>query len=118
MKVLVIYIFLIEKYQIHFLVISDRPLPPIPKEENFEDLMISNFSWFHNLERDDAERLLKRMDTDGVYLVRKSRRAGASNPYTLTLFHNGRIFHLNVRKRIDSRYALGKEKHKEKVFLL
>ena len=71
-------------------VFSERPLPPIPKEDNIEDLMLTSFTWFHEIERDEAEMLLKRIGADGVYLVRKSRRAGLSNPFTLTLYHNGR----------------------------
>lgn len=54
-------------------------------------------------------------DEDGAYLVRESKRAGKSNPYTLTIYHNGRVFHLNIRKRTDGLYALGKEKSREKV---
>lgn len=54
-------------------------------------------------------------DEDGAYLVRESKRAGKSNPYTLTIFHDGRVFHLNIRKRPDGLYALGKEKPREKV---
>lgn len=97
------------------LVIHERPLPPIPKEESVEELMLPSFSWFHDLERNEAEKILKQINTDGVYLVRRSKRAGLSSPYTLTLYHNGRIFHLNVRRRADGLYALGMEKYKEKV---
>lgn len=97
------------------LVINERPLPPIPKEESADELMLPSFSWFHDLERNEAERMLKQIATDGVYLVRRSKRAGLSSPYTLTLYHNGRIFHLNVRRRTDGLYALGMEKYKEKV---
>ncbi|KAJ6222176.1 hypothetical protein RDWZM_000721 [Blomia tropicalis] len=95
---------------------NDRPLPPIPKEDSFNEMMLSSFTWFHDLERDQAESILKQMGEDGVYLVRKSRRAGASNPYTLTLYHSKKVFHLNVRKRSDGLFALGKEKYKEKTF--
>lgn len=95
---------------------SERPLPPIPKEESVEDLMLTSYSWFHDLERNEAERMLKQIGRDGVYLVRRSKRAGLSSPFTLTLYHNERIFHLNVRHRTDGLYALGMEKYKEKTF--
>ncbi len=77
--------------------------------------MLTSYSWFHDLERNEAERMLKQIGRDGVYLVRRSKRAGLSSPFTLTLYHNERIFHLNVRHRTDGLYALGMEKYKEKV---
>lgn len=97
------------------LVINERPLPPIPKEESVEELMLPTFSWFHDLERNEAERMLKQINKDGVYLVRRSKRAGESSPYTLTIYHKERIFHLNIRRRTDGLYALGMQKYKEKV---
>ena len=90
---------------------NERPLPPIPQSS----VCLSNYSWFHNVERDEAERILCVKDIDGGYIVRKSRRAGLNNPYTLTLYYRGKIFHLNIRQRHDNLYALGKEKFKEKV---
>jgi hypothetical protein len=78
---------------------------------------LRDYSWFHNVEREDAEALLMTQDQDGAYLVRESKRAGKSNPFTLTIFHNGRVFHLNIRKRPDGLYALGKEKPREKVYI-
>lgn len=92
---------------------NDRPLPPIP----YEELGLRKFPWYHEVERDQAERMLRLSSIDGAFLVRHSRRAGVENPYTLTLYYSGRIFHLNIRKRPDNLYALGKEKHKEKVSL-
>jgi hypothetical protein len=97
--------------------ISARPLPPLPET----NILIGNeflqdYPWFHSVEREHAEALLMTQDQDGAYLVRESKRAGKSNPFTLTVFHNGRVFHLNIRKRFDGLYALGKEKPREKTF--
>nr|XP_027202030.1 B-cell linker protein-like [Dermatophagoides pteronyssinus] len=101
--------------------VTDRPLPPIPKYEynlmNDDDEMFKNYQWFQDIERDDAENLLIRhYNIDGAFLVRKSKRAGICMPYTLTLYFNHRIFHLNIRIRSDQQYALGTEKLREKTF--
>ncbi|CAG2114600.1 unnamed protein product, partial [Medioppia subpectinata] len=77
---------------------------------------LRDYEWFYTVEREDAEALLLTQEEDGAYLVRESKRAGKSNPYTLTIFHNGRVFHLNIRKRPDGLFALGKEKTREKTF--
>ena len=118
---------------------STRPLPPLPplsplppfpsspQKDNFtneyrldhddketiESLKL--FDWFHDVQREEAEEMLKRINEDGSYLVRESRRAGKSNPFTLTIFQDKRLFHLNIRLRIDGLYSLGKEKQREKV---
>ncbi|UXI20423.1 Putative ATP-dependent RNA helicase DDX11-like protein [Sarcoptes scabiei] len=98
----------------------ERPLPPIPKDdhnENDEEYeQLRKFAWFHDIERDQSEKLLLQTRTTGAFLVRKSRRAGFRNPYTLTLLHNNRVFHLNIRKRLDQLFALGTEKPREKTF--
>ncbi|XP_054158354.1 lymphocyte cytosolic protein 2-like [Oppia nitens] len=109
--------------------ISSRPLPPLPSVPSqvvsqpssqlhsfASNESLHNYEWFLTVEREDAEALLMTQEEDGAYLVRESKRAGKSNPYTLTIFHNGRVFHLNIRKRPDSLYALGKEKSREKTF--
>jgi len=72
--------------------------------------------WFHRVERDVAEALLKNEGLRGSYLVRESKRAGENNPYTLTIFYDDKISHLNIRIRSDGKYALGKEKGNEKPF--
>lgn len=48
-------------------------------------------------------------------MVRTSKRAGNNSPYSLSIYHDGKCFNLNIRKRDDGLYALGKEKDKEKV---
>lgn len=52
---------------------------------------------------------------DGSFLVRKSKRGGESNPYTLTLLYRGFIYNLHIRRRPDQKYALGSEKPDEHV---
>lgn len=91
--------------------LAQRPLPPLP-----DDVMpIEKYSWFHGLERDSAAAVLEHLGTDGSYLVRPSKRAGQSNPLTLSILNHGKVFHLNIRRRSDGLYCLGKEKDKERV---
>ena len=51
----------------------------------------------------------------GSFVVRKSNKGGAENPYTLTLFFSYKMYNLHVRKRRDGQWALGKEKPSEQV---
>lgn len=83
-----------------------RPLPPLP---------LQHYLWYHDIERDQATALLTQLGKEGAFLVRKSKRAGDSNPYSLTIFHGGKVFNLNIRRREDRLFALGKQKDKEKV---
>lgn len=95
---------------------TDRPLPPIPRYQYIQnDDIFKNHPWFLDIERDESEILLRRCNINGGFLVRKSKRAGICMPYTLTLYFNHRIFHLNIRIRPDQQFALGTEKLKEKV---
>lgn len=87
--------------------ISSRPLPPLPLE---------HYLWYHNLEREEATNLLIKFGKEGGYLVRTSKRAGNNSPYSLSIYHDGKCFNLNIRKRQDGLFALGKEKDKEKTF--
>lgn len=94
--------------QVNQLAVQLRPLPPLPLE---------HYIWFHNLEREQATSLLTEFGIEGGYLVRTSKRAGCNNPYSLSIYHNNKCFNLNIRKRVDGLFALGKEKEKEKVRL-
>ncbi|XP_076372013.1 uncharacterized protein LOC143257355 isoform X2 [Tachypleus tridentatus] len=98
---------------------ASRPLPPVPavpQDPRKDQDPLLQYPWYHDIERDNAEKLLQKQGGDGFYLVRPSRRAGQANPYTLTILYSGRIFHLNLRERQDGLYALGREKNREKTF--
>lgn len=90
--------------------VANRPLPPVPIQS------LNGFPWFHNIEREIAEEKISNLSEDGVYVVRPSKRAGQINPFTLTVSHGGKIFHLNIRHRPDGMFSLGKEKPREKAF--
>ncbi|XP_074596657.1 uncharacterized protein LOC141851769 [Brevipalpus obovatus] len=105
--------------------LAQRPLPPLPDsgESDYVSVQSSNepetldsYPWFHNIERDQAAVLLKKVALNGTFIVRPSRSAGMLNPFTLTVYHEGKVFNLNIRKLSDESYALGKEKEREQVF--
>lgn len=86
--------------------------PPVVSDQQET---LEGYHWFHNVEREDVDALLNDLG-NGAYLVRVSRRGGDNNPYTLSIYYQGRLFHLNIRRRSDSTYALGTEKSLEKTF--
>ncbi|XP_054711484.1 lymphocyte cytosolic protein 2-like [Uloborus diversus] len=99
---------------------ATRPLPPVPisKEEkvNSKQPELQSCPWFCEMEREDAEQVVRGLEETGSFVVRPSKRAGQDNPYSLTVLHDCRLFHLNIRRRSDDTFALGKEKKKEKTF--
>lgn len=76
---------------------------------------MQRYPWYHEIERQKAEEIVKDLNESGSFVVRPSKRAGADNPYSLTIFYDEKVFHLNIRYRPDYTFALGKEKKKEKV---
>ncbi|OQV23763.1 hypothetical protein BV898_02494 [Hypsibius exemplaris] len=102
-----------EKGMVRRLPESALPLPPT------DDL--DSFPWFHGgIDRSEARRRLENDATDGAFLIRKSRKGGEkfSNPYSLSLLSNGKVYHLTIRLRgQDGTFALGFEKPGEEVFL-
>lgn len=95
--------------------VLNRPLPPVPSAAS-RSTPLPEHAWFHDISREAAEEKLLRLSQDGAYIVRPSKRAGQENPYTLTMLHDGKIFHLNIRLRSDGMYSLGREKPREKAF--
>ncbi|GIY55592.1 hypothetical protein CDAR_409252 [Caerostris darwini] len=102
---------------------ATRPLPPVPVPKsgdkcasNTQPQDIQQCPWFHEIEREEAEAAVKKINEGGSFVVRPSKRAGKDNPYSLTVLHEEKLFHLNIRLRADNTFALGKEKEKEKTF--
>ena len=52
---------------------------------------------------------------DGSFLVRKSVRGGDTQPYTLVVLYRSHVYNLKIRKRPDTKVALGEEKPDELV---
>ena len=52
---------------------------------------------------------------NGCYLIRRSKNGGETKPYTLAIMFSGQVFNLNIRKKTNSKYALGMAKPDEQV---
>ena len=57
------------------------------------------------------------MNKNGGFIVRDSVHGGVENPFTLTVFNEGKVFNINIRVKEDGQVALGKEKFDENVRL-
>ncbi|XP_014673145.1 PREDICTED: B-cell linker protein-like isoform X2 [Priapulus caudatus] len=96
---------------------AKRVLPPIPVSPNNRKVgsELSNQSWYHgNIGRDQAGDMLLKIETDGTFLVRDSKRGKC--PYTLDVLFERKTWHLQIRQRRDGLYALGSEKDNETKF--
>ena len=52
---------------------------------------------------------------NGKFLVRNSVNGGSDSPYTLTVYHQKRIYNLNIRLLPQGKCVLGKKKINEVV---
>lgn len=71
--------------------------------------------FFHCIIGYDKSFIALETDSDGTFLIRPSKHGGTETPFTLSLRYNKRIFHIQIRKRMDDRYALGSQKAGEDV---
>ncbi|ODM99468.1 B-cell linker protein [Orchesella cincta] len=78
---------------------------------------LQKFPWFYRVDRSKAELILENYTSDGSFLVRECHHGGANVPFTLTIRFRGRLFHIQIRMRPDSRFALGTLKSNEMHFL-
>ena len=64
-------------------------------------------SWFHGkLSRDDAEKLIQDLNSEGGFLVRES--FASPGDFVLTLLHNGDIVHYQIlRHGEDAFFSIG-----------
>ncbi|XP_021948290.1 SH2 domain-containing protein 6 [Folsomia candida] len=78
---------------------------------------LQKYPWFYRVDRSRAELILENYTTDGAFLVRECHHGGGPMvPFTLTIRFNGRLFHIQIRLRSDSRFALGTLKLNEMHF--
>ncbi|XP_044593740.1 uncharacterized protein LOC123271461 isoform X2 [Cotesia glomerata] len=89
---------------------ATRPLPPPPFGQSYMES-----SWFHNVTREQAIALIKERARNGYFLLRPST-SDLNNPLVLVLWFKDRVYNVPVRKRTDSRYALGSLKADEQTF--
>ena len=66
-------------------------------------------SWFHGkLSRDDAEKLIQDLNSEGGFLVRES--FASPGDFVLTLLHNGDIVHYQIlRHGEDAFFSIGEQ---------
>lgn len=108
------------------------PAPPVPRvahvhsqsvtssqssgSANEEEEELKTKPWYHGAStRQEVEPKLIQLKTNGMYCVRQSS-GKPSQPYTLVVFCEDRIFNLPIRLRNDRKYALGGEKTDEVSF--
>uniref|UniRef100_A0A1A8U053 SH2 domain containing 6 n=1 Tax=Nothobranchius furzeri TaxID=105023 RepID=A0A1A8U053_NOTFU len=75
--------------------------------------------WFAgDCSRKEAEELLQRYKKDGVFLIRHSSNQSSTQPYTLAMLYQQKVYNIPVRFLEETQsYALGKEgKKNEEVF--
>ncbi|XP_059148676.1 uncharacterized protein LOC131935939 [Physella acuta] len=96
------------------------PVPQIPssRDDNIYDdgttEVLSSQPWFHDsLDRTEVESKLKRLNMNGAFLVRPSKK---DHPYTLVVIADGKPYNLPLRKRDDNKFAIGKYKPDEVAF--
>ena len=92
---------------------KNRPLPqPVDKPVGLDDQ-----PWYHgDIQRQVADNKLVESGTNGCYLIRRSKNGGETKPYTLAIIYSGQVFNLNIRKKTNSKYALGMAKADEQEF--
>ncbi|XP_045477102.1 uncharacterized protein LOC123682501 [Harmonia axyridis] len=68
--------------------------------------------FYRNVSREKAEYLLQNRQ-DGTFIIRPSN---GSEVEALSVVQDGKVYHLNIRRRDDNLIALGSEKINEKTF--
>ncbi|XP_021113873.1 SH2 domain-containing protein 6 isoform X3 [Heterocephalus glaber] len=84
-----------------------------------EDGSLLNQPWYSgNCDRHAVETALLRFQKDGAYTVRPSSGPHSSQPFTLVVLLQGRVFNIPIRQLDGGRYyALGREgRHHEELF--
>ncbi|XP_036403150.1 B-cell linker protein [Megalops cyprinoides] len=99
----------------------DRGAAPAPRNGHSaaeKEAGVYKKAWYASTcDRRAAEEALIRYKKDGAFLVRKSSGQDPSQPYTLVVLYNGRVYNIPVRHIQQShQYALGREKKGEERF--
>ncbi|XP_057216835.1 lymphocyte cytosolic protein 2a isoform X2 [Triplophysa rosa] len=64
-------------------------------------------SWYvGQITRVDAERCLRRVNTDGTFLVRDSSNRSSNQPYTLVVLYQDKVYNIQIRRKPDG-FILG-----------
>ena len=72
--------------------------------------------WFkQNFKRNTSEDFLRNYNIDGGFIVRPSTKDGPGN-YSFSIYYQGEIRHLRIRKKDNNTYSVGEEKENELEF--
>ncbi|XP_070402301.1 B-cell linker protein [Nothobranchius furzeri] len=105
-----------------------KPMPPVPPMADTKpagglrksgSFGTEEKDWFAgDCSRKEAEELLQRYKKDGVFLIRHSSNQSSTQPYTLAMLYQQKVYNIPVRFLEETQsYALGKEgKKNEEVF--
>ncbi|XP_070541554.1 B-cell linker protein-like isoform X2 [Ptychodera flava] len=94
-----------------------KELPQIPTSSSSTS-EFEGFPFYHGpLDRKRAEAALKDSNKNGAFIVRDGRDGINSNdPYTISVWYNGKPWNLKICKRPNGKYALGAVKPGETTF--
>ncbi|KAK3592478.1 hypothetical protein CHS0354_008286 [Potamilus streckersoni] len=92
------------------------------QEEIYDDALskpqdpLNGHKWFKDVERQQANSMVKAKNVDGAYMVRTSSGKETDQPYSLVVLYKNHVYNLKIRHKKDGRYALGEEKSDELTF--
>ena len=85
--------------------------PVVPPPNKLEDQV-----WFkQSFDRKASEAFLRSYRVDGGFVVRPSTQEGPGN-YSYSIYYQGEIRHLKIRKIYNNKYSVGEEKDNELEF--
>ncbi|XP_065184742.1 B-cell linker protein-like [Sycon ciliatum] len=91
-----------------------RATSQIQAPTNSEDISTQNY-YNPSMDRRQAEYILQQAQVDGAFVVRNSSKVPGE--YSMSLFYQGHVRHLRIRRRNDNMFALGEQKMGEKFFI-
>eukprot|EP00117_Sycon_ciliatum_P017263 scpid66186/ scgid5704/ Tyrosine-protein kinase shark len=89
-----------------------RVTSQIQAPTNSEDISTQNY-YNPSMDRRQAEYILQQAQVDGAFVVRNSSKVPGE--YSMSLFYQGHVRHLRIRRRNDNMFALGEQKNGRKV---
>jgi hypothetical protein len=81
---------------------------------------LGRYSWYiGDASRKVAENHVQSDGQDGSFVVRNSSNGGPGKPYTLTIYHQRHIYHIQIRylPELGGLFAVGSEKVNELRFV-
>ncbi|XP_036379780.1 lymphocyte cytosolic protein 2a [Megalops cyprinoides] len=71
--------------------------PPIPDPEPEDEQDLDPHWYVGQVTRPQAEDCLRRINQDGTFLVRDSSKRSSSQPYTLMVLYQGKVYNIQIR---------------------